>query len=649
MLVLSGPKPFAPHAPLSHDRTTLRHRHLIARAAQGGPEEGPAAPHTPHPPRAPKPPMEPRGFLGSFLPLLLRGGLAAGAVVVAARERWAMAAADEKESPNPPSRAKGALESLESLFGEDPKEKTSPPVAPPTQPTDTSGPPRLPRAKGALQSLESLFGEDPKEKVEPPVAPGSQAADSSPAAPNAAPTKDEKVQAMSDDVKKRLTSLQSGKDVEDLRFQTKALVDLVISTELQRRIPPDVVRRMREEVLGPAGFLVKRSEDAREFPRSGFVGGHLFRGQTRADLPTVIADALRRAKEVFPTKYEVIVIPEPPQYVETFEDPEDLSDRPAFLLVAAEEVEEGPVTRVQYGVAVALAFFTVLAIYFTGVGVGLTQLDPKTLQGFVDANDAEGLQGLFETNLPAISSAALPVAGAILASAAAHEVAHRVVAGASGVRMGLPYFLPSLSLGSFGAITRLRSLAANHAQLFDICAAGPVAGAVVALATFLAGLSLTTSAASGDPSLVSLPRELLESSFLLGGLVQGSLGEGARLCHPLVLAGWCGMVASALNLLPIGSTDGGRITQAAFGTATKQVASLVAYILLALDLLGPGVGFTFGVLSIFVQRGTERNIRDQFTTLDPGRRAAAALLLVMATLVLFPDPSALLPPGGSGF
>jgi len=210
------------------------------------------------------------------------------------------------------------------------------------------------------------------------------------------------------------------------------------------------------------------------------------------------------------------------------------------------------------------------------------------------------------------------------------------VAGASGVRMGLPYFLPSLSLGSFGAITRLRSLAANHAQLFDICAAGPVAGAVVALATFLAGLSLTTSAASGDPSLVSLPRELLESSFLLGGLVQGSLGEGAGLCHPLVLAGWCGMVASALNLLPIGSTDGGRITQAAFGTATKQVASLMAYILLALDLLGPGVGFTFGVLSIFVQRGTERNIRDQFTTLDPGRRAAAALLLVMATLVLFP-------------
>lgn len=42
-----------------------------------------------------------------------------------------------------------------------------------------------------------------------------------PAAPNAAPTKDEKVQAMSDDVKKRLTSLQSGKDVEDLRFQPR--------------------------------------------------------------------------------------------------------------------------------------------------------------------------------------------------------------------------------------------------------------------------------------------------------------------------------------------------------------------------------------------------------------------------------------------
>ncbi len=48
------------------------------------------------------------------------------------------------------------------------------------------------------------------------------------------------------------------------------------------------------------------------------------------------------------------------------------------------------------------------------------------------------------------------------------------------------------------------------------------------------------------------------------------IGAGTEqvLISPLVIAGWCGLVTTALNALPAGSLDGGRMVQAAYG---KQV------------------------------------------------------------------------------
>lgn len=44
------------------------------------------------------------------------------------------------------------------------------------------------------------------------------------------------------------------------------------------------------------------------------------------------------------------------------------------------------------------------------------------------------------------------------------------------------------------------------------------------------------------------------------------LGESAMsnsnvLIHPVLIGGWCGLVATALNCLPVGSLDGGKMTQ----------------------------------------------------------------------------------------
>jgi membrane-associated protease RseP (regulator of RpoE activity) len=55
--------------------------------------------------------------------------------------------------------------------------------------------------------------------------------------------------------------------------------------------------------------------------------------------------------------------------------------------------------------------------------------------------------------------------------------------------------------------------------------------------------------------------------------------------HPLLIAGWCGLTTTALNLLPVGALDGGRCMQAAYGRAALRVSSLMTYTLLALGLV----------------------------------------------------------------
>ncbi len=63
-----------------------------------------------------------------------------------------------------------------------------------------------------------------------------------------------------------------------------------------------------------------------------------------------------------------------------------------------------------------------------------------------------------------------------------------------------------------------------------------------------------------------MPALLFQGSLLLGGIAKAVLGSGATsggptLVHPFLVSGWCGLVVTALNLLPVGSLDGGRMVQ----------------------------------------------------------------------------------------
>ena len=83
-----------------------------------------------------------------------------------------------------------------------------------------------------------------------------------------------------------------------------------------------------------------------------------------------------------------------------------------------------------------------------------------------------------------------PFALTLLAILGVHEFGHYFTARYYGASVSLPYFIPAPVLfGTFGAIIRMRSPARDRNSLFDIAAAGPLAGLLIAVPALVLGLA----------------------------------------------------------------------------------------------------------------------------------------------------------------
>lgn len=217
----------------------------------------------------------------------------------------------------------------------------------------------------------------------------------------------------------------------------------------------------------------------------------------------------------------------------------------------------------------------------------------------------------------------------------AHEGGHWWQARRYGVRLLWPLWVPTVELGSFGAITRFATAVPHRTALWDIAAAGPVAGAVVSLILLLVGLAVS---AGGGGILVE--PQWLETSLLVEGLARLVLGtalqEPLLRLHPLVTVGWAGLVVTALNVLPMGCLDGGRMIQAVYGEKVLRVTTLVSVVVLFFLGLGQPVLLSWGILILFIQRRPERPNLEDITEPDDLRAFLTLVLLLMVLLVLLP-------------
>jgi membrane-associated protease RseP (regulator of RpoE activity) len=239
---------------------------------------------------------------------------------------------------------------------------------------------------------------------------------------------------------------------------------------------------------------------------------------------------------------------------------------------------------------------------------------------------------------PAVMLLGLPFALTLLTILLVHEAGHYLMCVHHGVNASLPYFVPAPPLfplvGTFGAFIRIRSRFPNRRALFDIGAAGPWAGFVVALVATIVGLSLSTVLPVAPESAVELGDSLLTK--LLTWLVLDVDPTRVAL-HPIALAGWFGLFVTSLNLIPVGQLDGGHVLYAAFGR-TRFIPTLLVAFLFWLGMTGwPGWMLWAFILTALIAIG-HPTTNDDPRPLDPARFVSALATLAMFVLTFVPEP-----------
>ena len=238
----------------------------------------------------------------------------------------------------------------------------------------------------------------------------------------------------------------------------------------------------------------------------------------------------------------------------------------------------------------------------------------------------------------------VPFAFTLLAILGTHEFGHYFTARAYGASVSLPYFIPApppLLFGTLGAIIRMRSPARDKNSLFDIAAAGPLAGLVVALPALWIGLGWSKVGAVPAGGSVTFGDSLLMR--FMTWLMFGPLPAGHDVfVHPVALAGWVGLFVTALNLFPVGQLDGGRIAYALFGARHRQISIATFLGLLALGAVtGAGNWFVWAFLLLFVMGFRHQPPLDDLSPLSPGRYAVGFFCLLLLILLVPPVPIAI--------
>jgi len=224
----------------------------------------------------------------------------------------------------------------------------------------------------------------------------------------------------------------------------------------------------------------------------------------------------------------------------------------------------------------------------------------------------------------------LPFSLTLLTILLAHEFGHYFACKYYRVDASLPYFLPAPTFtGTLGAFIRIREPIFSKRVLFDVGVAGPVAGFVFLLPALAIGLAYSKvlpgiahqgGVVFGTPALLWL----LELAVFPGS------GTADIYLHPVARAAWIGILATALNLLPIGQLDGGHILYSIVGDRHKLLSRIFTAALIPIGVFfWPGWLLWAVLLLIFGMRHPA--IYDP-SRLDSGRRKLAALALVIFLL-----------------
>ena len=245
--------------------------------------------------------------------------------------------------------------------------------------------------------------------------------------------------------------------------------------------------------------------------------------------------------------------------------------------VFAEEFNARP--RQRYWLHALLLVATLLSTTIVGAGLArsFAQGQPVDFAG-----DLDGYVRMWQE--PSYLLAGLPFSLTLLTILLAHEFGHFLTARYYLVDATLPFFIPAPTLiGTLGAFIRIRSPILSKRALFDIGIAGPLAGFVALVSPLIAGVALSKVVPG-----IGHSGDLTFGTPLAIRMIEWVRFPGVPITdiylHPVARAAWVGLLATALNLLPIGQLDGGHILYAILGQRTKYLSRLFLFILVLMGI-----------------------------------------------------------------
>ncbi|CAM9762737.1 unnamed protein product [Phaeothamnion confervicola] len=308
--------------------------------------------------------------------------------------------------------------------------------------------------------------------------------------------------------------------------------------------------------------------------------------------------------------------------------------RPVFILISREAAQTQQANTLAYVFGVGAFAATCFTSFAYSIGTF--------------ALNAEFFQKITEGDV-AVAGKALPVAAGLVLLQLLHELGHIIAAKQNGQKLGPPVFIPSLQVGTFGAITPFLGFPKSRKAMFDVATAGPLLAIIASVASLAAGLVMTGEfLASPLGAFPVVPAALFHSSMLIGSIMSAALPSVMAQAlstpipiHPLVIIGITGIIVNALNLMPIGRLDGGRAATAVFGRRTAAVVGTVTLLLQAVSSLfnNYSLQLFWGLVVLLFQRVQDIPAQDEVTGVDEKRTTLMLVLALFSILALLPFPT----------
>ncbi|XP_043697039.1 probable zinc metalloprotease EGY2, chloroplastic [Telopea speciosissima] len=289
----------------------------------------------------------------------------------------------------------------------------------------------------------------------------------------------------------RIEMLDSMNAVEDSGGESKDQTDVQETVDLEVasgsplpgvmqlreliRIPKETIDIFRDQVFGFDTFFVTSQEP--------YEGGVMFKGNLRGKADKSYEKITKRMEDKFGDQYKVFLLI-------NLED-----DKPVAVVVPRKTLQPETTAVPEWFAAGAFGLVAIFTVLLRNVPA----LQSNLLSTFDNL-------GLLKDGLPGALTTLLVLF--------AHELSHILIARGTGIKLGVPYFVPSWQIGSFGAITRIVSIVTKREDLLKLAAAGPLAGFSIGLVLMLLGFILPPSDGIG----IVVDASVFHESLLAGGI-----------------------------------------------------------------------------------------------------------------------------------